>query len=283
MTWLRNFLSTSLTLKSILTGSLFLLFACARGAPEIPIPEQRYLLPENQSLMVDLPDVELVIQGHVEPNIWLTGTTVSEDPALRFQSDEAGNRTSLTSTQTRLPNTRLVLSIPNGTTIEIQQRSGAITIRDFSGHLSIETTSAPIQIDGFQGQAHALTRRGWIEISASQGQIDALAEADDIRFSQVRGALTGTNIMGDITFEGVVGSGDSVRLETDHGGVMVALDRDSSTELLLQSAGGRIVCTLPGLSGASSSCRGSFGAGAGTLWIRTVSGPIRIESLDLPG
>ncbi len=124
-----------------------------------------------------------------------------------------------------------------------------------------------------------MSRRGQIEITSSEGEIHAVAEADDIQLSDLRGQITATNIIGGITFSGFIGEGDALRFETDHGNVIANLSPGSSAGIQLTSAGGRIVCSLPGLSGMFDRCSGPFGDAAGALTIRTVSGAIILNAM----
>ncbi len=98
--------------------------------------------------------------------------------------------------------------------------------------------------------------------------------------SDLRGQITATNIIGGITFSGFIGEGDALRFETDHGNVIANLSpREQHAGIQLTSAGGRIVCSLPGLSGMFDRCSGPFGDAAGALTIRTVSGAIILNAM----
>jgi hypothetical protein len=105
-----------------------------------------------------------------------------------------------------------------------------------------------------------------------------VAEADEIQLTDLHGQISATNIIGGIMFSGLLSAGDALRFETDHGDVVVNLSPGSSAGIQLTSAGGRIVCTLPGLSGMFDRCSGPLGDAAGTLTIRTVSGAIILNA-----
>ncbi len=165
----------------------------------------------------------------------------------------------------------------NGTQIEVYLTKGDVYAHDIEGQLDIQTISASIEIERFSGNLRAESRRGAVQVSDSQGEIHTLAEADDISLSNLSGNITGTNIMGNINLSGMITDGDSARFETDHGAVNIDLDPGSEAQIRITSAGGRIVCTLPGMSGVFESCEGILGSGSGMLTIRTVSGAIRID------
>jgi DUF4097 and DUF4098 domain-containing protein YvlB len=256
---------------------MILLPSCVSEPVILPIPEQVHPLPEGHSLVIDLDGGHLELLGHERSDLSISGTTPTEDFDLLVRDIEQDQLTQISSDSSDLHLTQLTVKVPFGSRVKVVQGTGSVSVQDFKGHLTIDTISAPIQIHRSEGTIYANSRRGSIEISASEGEIDALAEADDIHFRDVKGRITGTNIMGEISFLGNVNIGDTTRLETDHGDVNVGLHQGTDAEIEITSAGGRIVCTLPGMSGTFDSCQGTFGSGAGALWIRTVSGSILIE------
>jgi hypothetical protein len=269
-----------MTLGLVLLVVSILSIGCTPDPQIHPIPTQLYSLPSRHTLVISIDGVTLEIIGHTDPNLTISGS--SADPTMEILlitlEDEQTTQLQLTTLdKADFPGTVITIKIPNGSRIEIIQGVGSVNIHDFEGQVDIETISAPVRIHKVHGHVHAVSRRGMIQVSDSDGEIDALAEADEIRLTGLGGQITGTNIMGAITFEGVITEGDSVRLETDHGAVNVDLEPGSDAQINITSVGGRIVCTLPGMSGLFGSCEGTFGNGAGHLMIRTVSGAIRID------
>jgi hypothetical protein len=262
-----------LLLSTIISG-------CGPGIDTFPIQTQTHPIPAQHKLIILLDQASLIVMAHDKPYLTITGSSSLPDLEFTLTSSIGEHSTQLQlaqPTSARPINLVLRLEIPFEVPLEIIQAKGDILVHDFEGELLIETISAPIRVDRFNGNLRALSRRSLVQVSDSKGELHVLAEADEIRLSDVRGIVTGTNIMGNVSFSGTIAAGDSASFETDHGVVMVALDPGSDTQIDLSSAGGRIVCTLPSMSGTFESCEGVLGSGAGTLTIRTVTGAIRLD------
>lgn len=257
---------------------LLVLQSCALPAPAYQLPDHSYQLPEENRIEVQLEEIQLELIGHEQDQLVIGGRSSLDGVELHVQDLAEMGVTRISSGGSDLKGTSLVLKVPQGRRVTIIQESGSIQVHDLAAHLVIETISAPIDVQRFQGVVQVNSRRGPIRIVDSAGEITALAEADVIEFQAVSGLVSGTNIIGAINFQGEINPGDSVRLETDHGAVNVQLGLETDVEIRLTSAGGRVVCTLPGMSGLKDQCQGIFGAGGGLLWIRTVSGPIRVDA-----
>ncbi len=253
---------------------------CSPKADVFPIPTHTYTLPDQHKLVILLDRASLELVGHngtdlsfagsgSEPNLEITLITMEGEPSTKLQLSRT--------TATGPVDIVLQLRIPNGTQIELYLAKGDVYVHDIEGQLDIQTISASIRIERFSGNLRAESRRGAVQVSDSQGEIQTLAEADDISLSNLSGNIAGTNIMGNINFSGLITDGDSTHFETDHGAVNIELDPGSEAQIRITSAGGRIVCTLPGMSGVFESCEGILGSGSGMLTIRTVSGAIRID------
>jgi DUF4097 and DUF4098 domain-containing protein YvlB len=250
---------------------------CSRSSPTYPIPVQTRLLPAGHELVIILDQASLIVSGVESSFFTITGSASKANLQVEVMdlADDALTQIQLSnSTSSRLDKIALQLQLPLGTSLKIIQAKGDVFVHDFEGLLYVDAVSASIRLEGFHGGLVASSRRGQVLISDSRGDIHALAEADGIWLSNLRGNSTATNIMGSINFSSMIASGDTAKFETDHGDVNIYLTQGSSAEIELTSAGGRIVCTLPGLSGMFERCTGTFGNGAGALTIRTVSGEI---------
>lgn len=261
----------------LIAGSLA---SCFPQPKLFPLPQQTFEFPEHHRLVIQLDRVKLEISGSSDHLLHLSGSSAATGLDLQLVSLDGSEASQLSFNTTNLPaagELMLKLEIPTGTHIEVEQMQGDIFVHDISGSLNIDSISANIRIERFSGNLRAVSRRGRIQIDSSEGDIRALAEADTIEFTGVNGQISGTNIIGNIILNGAVGDGDSAHLETDHGDVLISLREGSDLMIDFTSAGGFIVCTLPGMSGTFRSCAGQVGKGLGRLNIRTVSGAIRID------
>lgn len=256
---------------------VLLLGGCRPALTVTEITTQVHPVQPGQRIEIELDTGRVELRGEPGNSIEIGGRA-SEPDAIQIEANQVSIL--ITSDQMANMDHQLLVNVPTESYVTIQIGSGSLFVHDLQGKLWIETISAPIRVEQFEGDLLARTRRGSIKISDSQGNLDAIAEADDIEFRAVSGQVTGTNIMGEIHFESLLSNHDTVRLETDHGAVRVALRQGSDSAIELITASGMIVCTLPGKSGTGDQCEGSYGGSQGELWIRTVSGPIRIESLD---
>ena len=262
-----------LLLSATLTG-------CRPRADVFPIPTQTYTLPANHKLVILMDQASLELVGHNGPDLSFVGSGSEPNLEISLMTLEGEPSTQLQLGRTSAAgpvNIVLQLRIPNGTQVDLYLSKGDVYAHDIEGQLDLQTISASIRVEGFSGNLRAESRRGVVQVSDSQGEIHTLAEADEIRLSNLSGNITGTNIMGNINLSGMINDGDSTRLETDHGAVNIDLDPGSEAQISITSAGGRILCTLPGMSGMFDSCEGMLGSGSGILNIRTVSGAIHID------
>ena len=247
-----------------------------------PIPIQTFDLPPQHKLVIQLDRASLELVGHDETYLSISGSSSDPDMSITFIPLEDALTSQLqlgAIDQTDAIESVLRVQIPHETQITLIQASGDIYAHDIQAQLFVESISASIRIERLSGFLRAESRRGKVQVIDSHGEIHALAEADEISLSNLRGQITATNIMGNINFSGMITSGDTANFESDHGAVHVKLEPESAAQISITSAGGRIVCTLPGMSGMFESCEGQLGTAGGSLNIRTVSGAVRLDQM----
>jgi hypothetical protein len=253
---------------------------CSRETALHALPPQTFLIPTGNVLVIEVDQGTLTVYGHEEPDVKIEAALSIPSSIVEpsNSSEEGVTRIKLSNAAASGARDRLEAGIPAGVPVYIIQGKGALSISGLEGELTVQTLSASILIEGFKGTLSAATRRGSIQISTSEGELHAVAEADEIQLTDLHGQISATNIIGGIMFSGLLSAGDALRFETDHGDVVANLSPGSSAGIQLTSAGGRIVCTLPGLSGMFDRCSGPLGDAAGTLTIRTVSGAIILNA-----
>jgi len=238
---------------------------------------ENHLEPGNK-VIVRIPEGEIEVLGHEEATLVISGS--SNHPDSRLEINEVEDEI-LVEAITVSPRATVSVQItaPHDTTIEIDQMSGFAHLHDFQGTITFKSISADISAQRLNGVIRLTSRRGSIGVTQSSGEIHAIAEADDIAFYQSSGTQFGTSIMGDIRLQGEIGKDDRVMLETDHGSIYLDLSQESQVRVDLESAGGLIICSFPGLTGTHDDCSGKVGEGSGELRVRTVSGSIRFNRL----
>jgi DUF4097 and DUF4098 domain-containing protein YvlB len=129
------------------------------------------------------------------------------------------------------------------------------------------------------GEMALRSNRGNITVQESSGVVSVVGNYGRLTAQNVRGDISASTIMGNVVFEGLIQTGDTVRLETDHGAVSVNLSADSALALRVSSTSGDVTCLLPEVASSTRNCDGALRSGGGSLTIRTVSGAVSLQLL----
>jgi DUF4097 and DUF4098 domain-containing protein YvlB len=172
---------------------------------------------------------------------------------------------------------RVEVHVPKGMPVKVETDSASVFAANYQGDLEVDSTSGKITIEQITGRITLWSNRGDIIVRKSSGNINAAGNYGALNVQNVHGETAVSTIMGNVLFEGLIQSGDFVRLETDHGPVSVNLNQDSDLSLQVGSISGDVACMVPDVSSTTRSCTGQIGAGGGTLKIRTVSGAVTLQ------
>jgi DUF4097 and DUF4098 domain-containing protein YvlB len=215
-------------------------------------------------------DQRLQINGQVQ---------VPNESSLQIVSSEKLIEVSLTGRDGALAQklARLEIRIPYRLKVNIETDSADVHVQEFKGELEIESTSGDILVESSNGKITLRSNRGDVTVQKSSGTISVVGNYGQLKVQDVKGETAVSTIMGTITLNGLLGEGDSARLETDHGPVDVNLGSNSSLKLVVHSTSGEVTCVVPDLSLTPRSCEGTMGIGTGALTIRTVSGAVVIR------
>jgi DUF4097 and DUF4098 domain-containing protein YvlB len=175
----------------------------------------------------------------------------------------------------------LQFKIPYGQSVAVDLRGGGIDLQNLTGSVNVKSISADIQAEQIEGTLWITNPRGEVHVQDSTGEIHVLGQAGGVRLINLHGATFVSTIMGQIEFAGEPRDGDRIKIESDHGGVLLRLSPQTDADLELTSAGGQIICSLPGLNEVGRDCSASLNDGSASVEVRTVSGTIRIQSLLL--
>lgn len=261
---------------------LFSLFlsACTVNNSLTQLPSQSIPIVEGQSIFVQLDEGEIIVRGGEDKQVQVGGqsrfpeqtkysvTTVNNQ--IRLAANYTGSRLSN-------PSIHLEVSVPNHAQLKIETESASIMVSNYDGDLAAASVSGDITVAHVNGMIVARSNRGDVKMQESAGKISAVGNYGLLTVENTRGEIGLSTIMGTITFNGLIHTGDNVRLETDHGAVVVNLNRDSSLDLQVRSTSGEVACMLPNISTSLRACDGTFNAGDGILRIRTVSGAVTLQ------
>jgi hypothetical protein len=265
---------------------IVLLAACTPAAAPTQQTEPSELVsfPGEQVklLSIALPAANLVIGTSLSDTVDIESASAGAPFSINL--DEAGQlsitRDAQASTGNRSIPPHLRVALPSGIGLQVSIDDGVIELEGISGDIRVQTTSADIAARSITGLIWIRTARGQIAIRDSLGELHLIGEGRKIAIEDCHGDVAATTIMGEIEVAGLLVEGDRFHMESDHGAVQIGLDRQSSVELTLVSVNGQIQCTIPGLTGTGADCSRTYGDGAATIEVRTVTGPIRITSRE---
>ncbi|MGD8621113.1 MAG: DUF4097 family beta strand repeat-containing protein [Anaerolineales bacterium] len=264
-------------------SALLLLSACSllyKEAGQTWSVRKSIEIEPKTKLILDLEHAELILLGGSNPLLTVQaesqhGTqadlSIERDDEVLYLAHRDNGRTAEKSLA-------MTLGVPDGARIDLRILTGSVSIRDFEGVLHVESRSATLHASNVAGELWVTTPRGAVSLENSSGEIHILGQAGPVSLSSLHGEIFVTTIMGDIQFEGQPVACDRLKFETDHASVLLQLFTDSDAQLDLNSSGGQILCSFPGLNTTGLNCSTTIGAGAAQISIRTVSGPIRIEN-----
>jgi len=246
----------------------------------VPLAQHVENISDGGSVFIQLDEGEVTIIGGEGEQVRVDGETffpeqtdyevISTQGQIQIIADYAGGRSSNTPI-------RLEVHVPDHIQLDVETTFASISIRDYEGDLEAASVSGDISIENVDGVILARSNRGDVTIQQSGGRISVAGNYGLLTIENVNGDTGISTIMGTITFNGLIETGDSVRLETDHGPVSVNLSPDSALALQARSNSGEVACMLPGIDSSLRTCEGEFNTGGGALTIRTVSGAVTLQ------
>jgi hypothetical protein len=109
----------------------------------------------------------------------------------------------------------LVVQVPAGITVEIENAAGSVEADDLDSDLVVEAHSGDVRVTGGDGGARLATGSGDITVEDRAAAVAAATGSGDVTVSRVRGAVDVTTGSGDVDLVDV--EGDSVRVRTGSG------------------------------------------------------------------
>lgn len=175
-----------------------------------------------------------VQHGELDVRTRSGGVTVGTDP----EGPESGRA-------------ELDISVPFGTSVEIEGHSAPLSVRGVKGAVNAENLSGDIEVSDAAGSVNIETVSGDVSIS----QVDG-----DVRAESVQGAIKVSDMKGDVAIESVSGAlsmsrvtSRSVTAETVAGSVGFSGTFDPSGTYAFTSHSGAITLGLPANAGATVS------------------------------
>jgi DUF4097 and DUF4098 domain-containing protein YvlB len=145
--------------------------------------------------------------------------------------------------------------------------SGGIYLQGITGNADLESTSGKISVEEIMGSINAKTVSGDIDL-------DNFSSADEIDANSISGSV---KLRGQLSPEGLY------ELDTISGGIRISVPSDSEFEIQSSSVSGDIYCDFNILVSGKierNKLRGIVGNGGPRLFIKSVSGSVRIMKRD---
>lgn len=261
---------------------LFCLFlsACTTRRVPVQLAPQVVQITEGQSIIIRLNEGEIIVVGSESEQLLVEGQTLFPNQT-DYKVDSSKDQIQIIANYTggRPSNVpiRLEVHVPNNVKLKVETEFASITVRDYEGELEVASISGDILVENVDGIVVARSNRGDVKVLHSTGKISVVGNYGLLILESVNGDIGVSTIMGTITFNGLIDTGDTVRLETDHGPVAVNLSPDSALSLQVRSNSGDVTCILPDITSSIRTCNGEVNSSGGTLTIRTVSGAVTMR------
>ena len=253
-----------------------------------PIPEQYSQLEKRsvntdsaRSVLVQVDYGEVTILESADSQVYVEGQVLYDDE-LEYLVDSSGEQIKIkvfASRDSAKAPLQVIVRVPQQMHVTVQTNTASVVAESYLGDLTLSSVAGNIDVEEADGTMTLRSNRGNITVKESSGQVGIVGNYGTLKTQDVRGELSVSTIMGNIFFDGIVQDGDQVRLETDHGPVTVNLNADSSLALKVSSTSGDVACMLRDITSTARTCTGELGSGAGSLWIRTVSGAVVIQMI----
>lgn len=235
----------------------------------------------DQSVLVQVDYGEVTILNSEDSHVYVDGK-VLDGEELEYLVDSSGEQIKIkvfvNRGSAKVP-LQVIVRVPQQMHATVETNTASVAAESYLGDLAISSVAGNINVEEANGILTLHSNRGNITVKESAGQVGIVGNYGTLKTQNVSGELSVSTIMGNILFDGIVKDGDTVRLETDHGPVTVNLNEDSSLAVKVSSTSGDVACMLPEITSAARTCTGDLGSGAGSLWIRTVSGAVVIQMM----
>jgi hypothetical protein len=252
-----------------------------------PVPEQftplehRVIEATNvKSIRIHIDNGNLRILESTDSFVRVNGQVLFPD-TLEYQVGSSGKQLTLLlmSHQDRSSKTPLEVSIevPEQMQVKVETGKASVWVREYHGDVEVDSTSGNVTIEQAEGALTLYSNRGNITVRDCSGKISVVGNYGTLTMQDTSGEMAASTIMGNIFLEGKIQSGDTTRLEADHGAVSVDLKADSALELHARSTSGDVTCLISGMTSTTRSCDGIMNSGGGSLSIRTVSGAVTLQ------
>jgi DUF4097 and DUF4098 domain-containing protein YvlB len=158
-------------------------------------------LSRNGAVEIRLHSGEIIVTGWPRNDVRVRGT--SERGQLRLEASPSHIEIGAHSLRGRLGDTRVEVSVPEGTRLAISGNSTDISVRGVKGEVEVATMSGDLVIDHASSRVDFESVSGDVQISRVQGDLRGEAMSGEIDVSDVAGQVEVETVSGDLTLRNV--------------------------------------------------------------------------------
>jgi DUF4097 and DUF4098 domain-containing protein YvlB len=163
---------------------------------------------------------------------------------------------------------------------EVTTASGTISATDVGSDLHVSTASGNVELSGIKGNVRASTVSGVIRIARPGARVEASNTSGEIEIQGASNDVKAHAISGLVTVQGNPGADSYWDLKSVSGGVQLHVPAAASLHLSAEASSGDIRSDIPIVveEQGKHSLRAHMGSGGGRVDVRTVSGEIHVSS-----
>lgn len=205
-------------------------------------------LAKNGGVEIRLHSGEVIVTGWARSEVRVRGT--SERGRLSVEGSSSHIEIDAR-TRGRLGDTRVEVSVPEGTRLTVSGNSTDVTVRGVKGEVDVETANGDVVIDNAASRVSFEVMSGDVQISHVQGNLRGEAMSGEIDVTDVTGEVEVETVSGDLTLRNV--RSRYVRAETVSGSVEFDGRTETGGRYDFASHSGDVHLLLPATLGATIS------------------------------
>ena len=163
---------------------------------------------------------------------------------------------------------------------EVTTASGTISASDVGSDLHVSTASGNVELSGIKGNVRASTVSGVIRIAKPGARVEAGNTSGEIEIQGASNDVKAHAISGLVSVQGNPGADSYWDLKSVSGGVQLRVPAAANLHLTAEASSGDIRSDIPIVveEQGKHTLRAHMGSGGGRVDVHTVSGEIRVSS-----
>ncbi len=203
-------------------------------------------LSRNGAVEIRLHSGEIIVTGWSRNDVKVHGT--SERGQIRLEATASQIEIGARTLRGRLGETRVEVSVPEGTRLTVSGNSTDVSVRGVNGEVEVATTSGDVVIDNASSRVEFESVSGDVQISRVQGDLRGEAMSGEVDVTDVTGEVEVETVSGDLTLRNV--RSKYVRAESVNGSIEFNGRTEAGGRYDFASHSGDVRLLLPAALGA---------------------------------